>query len=163
MPDAVVVRTESPVEIQLTNSRAQRLETRGGRIPVQELGKDIFSYPTRHADGTYGWFMVLPKDNYDIKLVGTGQGSYKLTTVNFSANGDENATVYEGTTSNGQLNDYKIAAAPPQAAPAPTPAPSPAPAPAQSGSGGGGSTNLVVLLALFVALLAGRRLRAAGR
>src|SRR5690606_12995849 len=78
-PDAVMLRTESPVDILLTNPRGQRVQTSGGEIALQELDGRIFSFPVAHEDGTFGWTLVLPKDQYDVKLTGTGTGPYKLT------------------------------------------------------------------------------------
>jgi len=158
MPEAVIVRTESPVDIQISNNRAQRVETKNGIIVSQQLGTGIYSFPTRHEDGTFGWLLVLPKDDYDIKLVGTGQGSYKLTTATFNERGQADTTVHEGTTQLGQMDDYKVAA--------PVPAVTvTAPPPSQTGNGkgGGGSTTPGLLASLLLLLLAQRRLRAANK
>lgn len=107
-PDAVTVQTESPVEIHLKNARGQRVETQDGRIVAQELDSEIFSWALPHDDGTYAWTLVLPKDEYDIQLVGTGTGPYKLTFTTFDAEGRAVADVYEGVATPGQTSDYTL-------------------------------------------------------
>ncbi|HRX90687.1 MAG TPA: hypothetical protein P5528_14705 [Steroidobacteraceae bacterium] len=148
------------MDLVITNSRAQRVETNGGQIKVQELPDGIASYPTQHEDGTFGWLMVLPKDNYDIKLVGTGQGPYKLTTVNYEDDGQANTTVYEGTTQLGQADDYKVAAPVPAVT---VTAPPPSQTSNGNGKGGSGATTPGLLVSLLLLLLAQRRLRAANK
>lgn len=111
-PDAVIVRTESPVDILLSNSKDQRVETRGGQIFLQELESGIHSFSTPHADGTFGWTLVLPEDDYDIQLLGTGEGPYRLTLTKFDAEGNPVQTVHEGTTASGQVNNYELDGAP---------------------------------------------------
>ncbi len=111
-PDAVVVKTESPVDILASNSQGQRVETREGKIYLQELDSGIHSFATPHEDGTFGWTLVLPPNDYDIDLLGTGEGPYKLTLTTFDANGKPVETVYEGTTQSGQVDEYELAGAP---------------------------------------------------
>ena len=129
--------------------------TRGMYMP-----DGIASYPTQHEDGTFGWLMVLPKDNYDIKLVGTGQGPYKLTTVNYEDDGQANTIVYEGTTQLGQADDYKVAAPVPAVT---VTAPPPSQTSNGNGKGGSGATTPGLLVSLLLLLLAQRRLRAANK
>ena len=88
------------------------METREGRIYLQELDSGIHSFATPHEDGTFGWTLVLPPDDYDIDLLGTGEGPYKLTLTTFDANGEPVETVYEGTTQSGQVDEYVLAGAP---------------------------------------------------
>ena len=111
-PDAVTVMTESPVDILVTNSKGQRVETQGGMVFLQELDTGIHSFATPHEDGTFGWLLVLPEDDYDIQLLGTGEGPYKLTLTKFDADGNPVQTVHEGTTVSGQVNDYELDGAP---------------------------------------------------
>ncbi len=113
-PDTVTVRTQSPVDILMTNSKGQRVETRGGRVFLQELDSGIHSFATPHEDGTFGWLLVLPEDDYDIQLLGTGEGPYTLTLTKFDDEGNAIQTVHEGTTASGQVNDYELAGAPTQ-------------------------------------------------
>ncbi len=110
-PDAVTVRTQSPVDILATNSKGQRVETRGGQVFVQELDTGIHSFSTPHEDGTFGWLLVLPEDDYDIQLLGTGEGPYKLTLTRFDDDGSPIEEVREGTTTPGQVDDYEFAGA----------------------------------------------------
>src|SRR5512138_78233 len=111
-PNATIVRTESPVDILASNSQGQRVETRDGEIYLQELDSGIHSFATPHEDGTFGWTLVLPPDDYDIDLLGTGEGPYKLTLTTFDANGEPVETVYEGTTQSGQVDEYVLAGTP---------------------------------------------------
>lgn len=131
-PDAVVVQTESPVEILAANPQGQRVETLGGSIFVQELDSGIHSIATPHDDGTFGWTLVLPADDYDIQLLGTAAGPYKLTLKQFNENGERVETVIEGTTESGQVDNYDIDAAPP---------PPTSGGGGTGGSGSGGSGN----------------------
>lgn len=134
VPDAVIVRTESPVEIRATNARGQRVETLDGGILTQSLDSGIHSFVSPHEDGTFGWTLVLPKDDYDIELLGTGEGSYTLMLTTFDENADPPAKtmVEEGTTQSGQINSYVIGDTSPQ-----------------GGGGGGGSLGLLTLAALL--------------
>lgn len=97
-PDAVLLRTESPVDLHITNMRGQRVQTSGGEITVQELDARIFAYPVPHEDGTFGWTLALPKDQYDIQLAGTGTGPYRLTMRLYDADGKPVDRVIEGDT-----------------------------------------------------------------
>lgn len=130
-PDAVTVRTESPVDILATNSKGQRVETRGGSVFLQELDTGIHSFATPHEDGTFGWLLVLPEDDYDIQLLGTGEGPYRLTLTKFDDEGNAIQTVHEGTTASGQVDDYEFEAAPAQP-----------PGGDNGGAGSGGNTGV---------------------
>jgi len=150
-PDAVVVNTESPVEIILTNSRGQRVETSDGGIITQELDSGIHSMAFPHIDGTYGWTLALPVDDYDVQLRGTREGSYRLTLTTFGADGTPDNVVTSGVTSPGKIDAYAIGA---PLTPSPVP---PTPDPPRSGnerSGGGGGLDATTLLALGLALFA---------
>lgn len=105
-PDAVVIATESPVDIQITNPRGQRVHTEGGMLIAQELDIGITSIAMPHDDGTFGWTLLLPKDEYDIRLTGTATGPYKLKIITFDANGGAIEQVAEGTTAPGKVDDY---------------------------------------------------------
>lgn len=134
-PDAVIVRTESPVEIIATNSRGQRVETLAGGILTQTLDSGIHSFASPHEDGTFGWTLVLPKDNYDIELLGTDEGPYKLMLTIFDENDEPpvKTVVEEGTTRPDQINGYSLVGASTQ----------------DSSGGGGGSLGFFTLLALL--------------
>lgn len=108
-PDAVMVTTESPVDILLSNPRGQRVETQGGMLVVQELDTGIHSIAFPHDDGTYGWTLLLPRDHYDIKLVGTAAGPYRIKLATFDENGQPVEFVTEGTTAPGQVDAYVLA------------------------------------------------------
>lgn len=150
-PDATVIHTESPIELKIENPRGQRVETQGNQISVQELDGGIFVWPVAHEDGTYAWTLVLPPDDYSVKLVGTGAGGpYKLTMTTFDANGEAIDDVHEGTTTPGQVDDYTLKAAPAEG--------SDNAGTGNSGHKGGGSFGAELLL-LPAALLARRRSR----
>jgi MYXO-CTERM domain-containing protein len=146
-PDAVVVRTESPVDLLITNARGQRVQTTGGLITQQELDGGIFSFPTRHQDGTYGWVVVLPRDKYDNALTGTGAGPYKLTMRQFDTNGERVDKVIEGVAAPAHVDNFVFNAATAPVAPPP------------SGGGGGGSADFLLLLSLAGLLLVASRRR----
>jgi len=160
-PDAVVVTTESPVDIIATNSRGQRVETQDGKIIAQELDGGIHSMAFPHGDGTYGWTLVLPKAHYDIQLRGTRAGSYRLTLTNYAADGTPSSVVTSGTTAVGQVDRYTLDApdvAPPTSPPTTSPpaptSPNPStpttePGDSNSGHGGGGSLDVVTLVAML--------------
>lgn len=144
-PDAVVLLTESPVDILATNPKGQRVETRGGEIFLQELDSGIHSFAEPHEDGTFAWTLVLPKDDYDVKLLGTGAGPYKLTLRKFDADGERIDAVYEGTTEPGQVDDYELAGAP-------EPGSQPQPTAGGGNNGGGGDFGVFGLLMLLPVL-----------
>ena len=159
-PDAVMVRTESPVNIQITNSRGQRLQTNGGEITMQQLDSRIFAYREPHADGTFGWTLALPKDRYDIALTGTGNGgAYTLTMRRYDTNRKQMDEVIKGSTVAGRVDSFVLDGAFTPVAPV-TPAPPPPAADGggnggggASGSGGGGSMDPRLLLGLGTLLL----------
>ena len=155
-PDAVVVTTESPVEIIATNSRGQRVETQDGKIIAEELDGGIHSMAFPHGDGTYGWTLVLPKDHYDVQLRGTRAGSYRLTLTNYAADGTPSSVVTSGTTSVGQVDRYTLdapSATPPTSPPTTTPpttsSPTTQPGDGSSGKGGGGAFDVVTLISML--------------
>lgn len=109
-PDAVVVKTDSPVEITIINPEGKKVQTSGNQITVQELGKNIVSFVTPHEDGTYGWTIVLPKDDYDIELTGVKDGNYTLTLTTYD---NEDQAVDQVTQSSITANEtvsYKLEA-----------------------------------------------------
>jgi len=149
VPDAVVVTTESPVEILVTNSRGQRVETQDGKILKEELDGGIHSMAFPHVDGTYGWTLVLPPDEYDVQLRGTRAGSYKLTLTTFAPDGTPNAVVTSGVTTPGQVDQYAVDAPVVVVTPAPqTPAPPSVQPTGGGGGGGGGALDLLALLSM---------------
>lgn len=133
-PEAVNVSTRSPVELIITNSRGQKIQTEAGNIIAQELDGDIFSMALPHDDGTYAWTITLPKDDYDIKVVGVATGPYQLIRTTFDEEGKPVDEVVDGATSVGQIDEYTLMAAEPE--PPVTPPVTPDP---PSGGGGGGS------------------------
>ena len=86
------------------------METKDGLIVTQGLSSGIYSMAFPHADGTYAWTLVLPVDDYDVKLVGTRTGPYKLTLTTFDADGNPVDQVTEGHTTPGQVDDYAVEA-----------------------------------------------------
>jgi hypothetical protein len=129
-PEAAVVGTNSPVELIITNSRGQEIRTEAGNIVAQELDGGIFSMAFPHEDGTYAWTIVLPKDDYDIQVVGVATGPYQLIRTTFDEDGNPVDEVTNGSTSLGQTDEYTLEAAEPE--PPVTPEP-------PGGGGGGGS------------------------
>lgn len=155
-PDAVVITTQSPVEIIATSSSGKQVRTKDGAIVAQELDSGIHSMAFPHDDGTFAWTLVLPPDDYDVKLVGTRAGPYTLTLTTFDADGNPVDKVTEGFTNPDQIDEYKLEAPEPVAVVTPPPAPVP-PAPSGNGSangaakaGGGGALDAWLLLALSV-------------
>ncbi len=160
-PDAMVVATASPVEILVTNPRGQRVETEGGRIITQELDGGIHAMAFPHEDGTYGWTLVLPIDDYDVELRGIADGHYELTLMTFDETGTPIEEVTSGSTFSGQVLQYEFAGPDPISDPAPpiaVPPPAAAP-PAQQSRGGRGAIDPALLAALLVLALLGRLLR----
>lgn len=156
-PDAVTVTTESPVEIIVTNSRGQRVETQAGKISIQELDSPIHSMAFPHMDGTFGWTLVLPVDDYDVQLRGTQEGAYRLTLTTYDEDGTPNDVVTSGTTTPGQVDTYQIDVPDPVSPVPPTP-PSPPPpttpaTPTSGGSSGGGGAFDVPLLMSMTGVL----------
>jgi hypothetical protein len=151
-PDAVVVGTNSPVEILATNSRGQRVQTQGDKLAVYELDNDIHAMAFPHGDGTYAWTLVLPRDDYKIQLLGTRAGPYELTLTTFDANGQPVQQVTHGETSPGLVEDFIVDA--------PDVAPHMPWDDEQGKSGGGGAMDawlLGVVAALGLARVARRR------
>jgi hypothetical protein len=148
-PNAVAVGTNSPVELVITNPRGQKVETRDGLIVTQQLDGGIFSVAFPHQDGTYAWTVALPLDDYDIKVVGTRTGAYRLTRTTFDPAGNPVDVVTDGFTNPGQTDEYRL-----EAAVTPPPPPS-----GGGGGGGGGAVDAGTLLglALLAALASARR------
>ncbi|MCB1706573.1 MAG: thrombospondin type 3 repeat-containing protein [Halioglobus sp.] len=107
-PDAVVVMTESPVEILVTNSRGQSVQTLNGRVVIQDLDIGIQSMAFPHADGTFAWTLVLPEDNYEVVLTGTASGPYKLTLITYDEQGEPVRNVIQGSTEAGQVDTFEV-------------------------------------------------------
>lgn len=158
-PDAVAVATESPVEILVTNSRGQRVETMGGEVSIQELDGGIHSYMFPHEDGSYAWNLILPEDDYDIQLVGTAEGPYRLTLTTFDENGEPVEVVAEGQTQPGQVDEYELAGAPAEAPE--VGGDDSSGGDGGSGGGSGGALGWPSLLALLPLALLRRRQRTA--
>ncbi len=159
-PEAVMVTTESPVDIQLTNPRGQQVRTQGGMLTVQELDSSIHSIAIPHEDGSYGWTLLLPKDDYDINLVGTGEGPYRVKLATFDANGQPIEFVTEGTTTPGQVDAYVLEGGDGSGSgpgPDPGPGPGPEPGPGSGSGGGGGALGWPGVLGLMLLGLARRR------
>jgi len=142
-PNAVAIATQSPVEIVVTSSSGKHVQTKDGEIITQELGTGIHSMAFPHEDGTFAWTLVLPPDDYDVKLVGTRAGPYTLTLTTFGADGEPVDVVTQGFTNPDQVDDYQLEAPEPVVViptpPVPTP-PVPTP-PAPGGNEGNGSVS----------------------
>ena len=121
----------------------------------------IHSMAFEHDDGGHGWVIVLPIDDYSVKLTGYATGPYTLTMTKYSDQGEPEQTVIEGYTEAGVVETFALAGAAPEPTPTPTPAPTPEPVPSDIGSGddggGGGSIGLPTLLALMMLSLWVRR------
>ena len=107
-PNALVVQTESPVELDISNASREHVITKDGGITEQWLRQHINVWAVPEDDGTYGWTMVLPIDNYDIALDGIATGPYTLKLTSFSDSGTFTQTVIEGTTSEGQRDEFSF-------------------------------------------------------
>lgn len=105
-PEAVVIRTDSPVDLRVTNLEGERVETAGDALALQEFDRGIHSMAVPHGDGTFGWTLVLPEDDYEVDLIGTGTGPYRLTFTRFYADGEPLETVIESTTAPGQVDEF---------------------------------------------------------
>jgi hypothetical protein len=162
-PDAAIVHTESPVDIIVTNSRGQRVETQGGQLITQGFDKNIRSMAFPHGDGTFEWILVLPAEDYNVQLRGTGAGPYKLTLTTFDQNGTARDVVTNGTTAPGQVNDYTLDAPDVTTPPPPPTTATPAPTPAANTESGGGGGSIDVLLLAALSLIVLSRLIAARR
>jgi hypothetical protein len=149
-PDTVVVSTASPVEIVITNPQGQRVATDNGRIVTQELEGTIFAMSFPHEDGTYGWSLGLPVDDYDVELRGIADGTYELMLLTFEHDGTPIEEVTVGSTWPGLVEQYAVTA--PAAAPPVTPPPTtpvqPGPPPPAQRSGGGSALPLWMLFLL---------------
>lgn len=169
-PDAVVVRTQSPVDLLITNPRGQRVQTTGGEITRQELDSRIFGFPEAHPDGTFGWVLVLPKDQYDIALTGTGNGPYTLTTRQFDTAGKRVDKVVEGEAVPGRVDTFVFDGTTRPIAPPADPGTGPGNGSgsgsgsgngngADTGKGGGGLVDPLLLLSLAGLLMLAARTR----
>lgn len=146
-PDAVTVKTESPVDLLITNPAGNVVATSGDEIVQQSLGMGIHSMAFEHNDGSYGWVIVLPEDDYTVKLTGYAAGPYTLTMTTYNDQGEAEDTVIEGYTDAGQVETFELAGASAE----PEPEPDPEPIPFSSGSGGGGgSFGGPTLLAMLI-------------
>src|SRR5690606_37794971 len=139
-----------------------RVQTTGGEITLQELDSRIFGFPEAHADGTFGWVLVLPKDQYDIALTGTGTGPYKLTMRQFDTAGQRVDRVVEGDAVPERVDTFVFdGAITPMAPPADpgTGTGNGGGTGLDNGNGGGGATDTHLLLALAALLLLAARSR----
>ncbi len=107
-PNAAVITTESPVDIRATNSAGQLIETQDGVLVNQELSDGIHSIAIPHSDGTFGWTLVLPADDYEVELMGTGNGPYRLTMSRFDSAGESVDTIVEGTAVPGVVESFSF-------------------------------------------------------
>lgn len=154
-PDAVGVSTKSPVELIITNSRGQKIQTEAGYIVAQELDGGIVSMAFPHEDGTYAWTITLPKDDYDIKVVGVATGPYQLIRTTFDDEGQPVDEVVDGVTSLGQVDEYTLMAAEPEEPPVAPPVTTDPPSGGGGGSvpkpskGGGGAIDPLILFGLL--------------
>ena len=168
-PEAVMITTRSPVEIIATNSAGKRVVTENGFVVAQELGTGIHSMAFPHEDGTFGWSLLLPKDDYDIEVVGTRTGAYTLILTTFDEDGNPVEALTEGFTNPGQTDEYAIEAPEPPVTPPVTPPTNPDP-PGGSNNGGsipesrggGGAVDPGILLGLLL-MLGLLRVRAGAR
>lgn len=122
-PDAVILQTESPVELIITNSSDQKVRTENGIIVEQGLESGITSYASQHEDGSYGWIIVLPEDDYNVELIGTADGEYTFTSVTFDANNEPLVLTNIANTSVQKVDSVDITDQPNEnpVTPAPTP------------------------------------------
>lgn len=161
-PNATVVGTQSPVEIHLRNPLGQRVQTLNGKVVVQELPMDIHSYAIPHGDGTYAWDLILPRDDYEVTLVGTGDGPYKLTLTTYQ-DGQPVERVTDGVARPGVTENFTVQDKP-AAPPGPGAPPTAPPGGNAEEKGGGGAVDLLLLFSLACLLLVtSRRWKARGR
>jgi hypothetical protein len=140
------------VEIHLRNPLGQRVQTLNGKVVVQELPMSIHSYAIPHGDGTYAWNLILPRDDYEVTLVGTRDGPYKLTMTTYK-DGQPVERVSDGVARPGVTEVFTVQDKPTGVPQNPDP-------PGGSGNGGGGgAVDPVLLIALSAMLLASRRWR----
>jgi hypothetical protein len=154
-PTATVVGTQSPVEIHLRNPLGQRVETLNGKVVVQELPMSIHGYAIPHGDGTYAWNLILPRDDYEVTLVGTGDGPYKLTLTTYQ-DGQPVERVTDGVARPSVTQTFTV-----QDKPVGAQNPDP-PSGSGNGDGGGGAVDHLLLIALAALLLASRLWRTQG-
>ena len=157
-PDAVTVVTESPVDLLITDSAGNVVRTSSDEIVEQSLGMGIHSMAFEHDDGSYGWVIVLPKDNYKVQLTGYATGPYTLTMTTYNDQGEPEETVIHGYTEAGQVETFELKGATLEPPPEPTPEPTLEPSSVSgSGGGGGGSIGMPTLIALIMLSLWLRR------
>ena len=58
------------------------------------------------AFADFGWTLVLPEDDYEVDLIGTGTGPYRLKFTRFYEDGEPLETVIDSTTAPGQVDEY---------------------------------------------------------
>jgi hypothetical protein len=153
-PEATSIGTQSPVEIHVRNPLGQRVQTLNGKVVMNELPMDIHSYAIPHGDGTFAWNLILPRDDYDVTLVGIGDGPYKLTVTTYK-DGAPVERVTDGVARAGVAESFTVQDKPPVTANPP--------AGTGSGGGGGGAVDMALLVALGALLLASRRCGMRGR
>jgi hypothetical protein len=145
-PNTSIIITESPVNISVNNANGQVLKTEKGKLTFDEsLDGGVFAWETRHDDGSYGWFIALPKDGYDVKLTGTDEGAYTLKLVTFDDSEKPEIFTQQGMTEDGQIEDFEVLGG------------VTANNTGSSGGGGGGAFNAWLLVFLLTISLWGRR------
>lgn len=108
-PDVVVVSTGSPIDLRITNSSGQRVQTQRTEVVVNELDGGLHAYDfPKEEDGTTEWTLVLPIDHYDIEIVGNGDGPYTLTLTTFDEYGMPVDEVHTGTAAFGRTETFVL-------------------------------------------------------
>lgn len=108
-PEATVVRTESPVNVRAINANGAVIETSEGTITFDpEEYPTVFAWDTPHDDGSFGWYIVLPEDDYQLELDGTGEGPYTVHSVTFDDGGEPLVSTLVNNTSTNQRDSFVL-------------------------------------------------------
>ncbi len=108
-PDAQIVWTRSPVDIRLTSLQGYEVVTDGDIVSFNEQLGGVFAWNTPHDDGSNGWLMAVPRDDYDIELIGNDDGPVTFTTITVDDTSDEEIiNEYLGMVSLGTMDSFLL-------------------------------------------------------
>jgi hypothetical protein len=118
LPEAIETVLESPAELLLTDSKGRRLgydagvvvdEIEGGSYDQEDFIRDPGDVSDAEPHYAKRLMLVKPQGNtFELSVIGTGEGTYSLTTAVSDGKGKLTNTAYEDETSSGAVHTYTI-------------------------------------------------------
>ncbi len=117
LPEAIEIVLESPAELLLTDSNGRRLGYDAGMVFDEIEGgsydqEDFIRNPEDGGGNTHyakRLMLMSPKGStFELSVIGTGEGTYDLTTAVSNGKGDLTNAAYVNETSSGEIHAYTI-------------------------------------------------------